>query len=241
MGRSQRRRSGTTASITTVSSAKTIQVTQFRACATSGHGARRSDSWITTSGTVSIAATTTGHSKRSWIRCARAWRGSTDCEASVLTAPILPVVPDAPAAAAGAASRPPPERLPGIEPERKPSVSLARNQFVALVVGVCVLSAAIGSGIALLAQTGPEGPAGKQGKRGPEGPRGPAGESAAGEVEPLEAEIEELRGQLAEVESSAGEGDGELEERVESLEEEVSELGRVASELCSESEFEFLC
>jgi hypothetical protein len=139
----------------------------------------------------------------------------------------------------GLGGRAPPGRLPGIGPERKPLVSLPRNQFIALVVGVCVLSAAIGSGIALLAQTGPEGPAGKQGKRGPEGKRGPAGESASAEVAPLEAEIEELRGRLDGVQSSAGEGTGELEERLERVEEEVEELGSVASQLCSE--VEFLC
>ena len=53
---------------------------------------------------------------------------------------------------------------------RASMVSLPRNQFIALIVGVCVLSAAIGSGLALLAQTGPSGPAGKQGARGPAGP-----------------------------------------------------------------------
>jgi hypothetical protein len=132
-----------------------------------------------------------------------------------------------------------PERLPGIEPESKPLVSLARNRFIALVLGVCVLSAAIGSGIALLAQTGPEGPAGKQGKRGPEGPRGPEGESATAELGAVEGEVEELRGQLEGLESSAGEGNGEVEERLERVEEEVEELGSVASQLCGE--VEFLC
>jgi hypothetical protein len=104
-----------------------------------------------------------------------------------------------------------------------------------------VLSAAIGSGIALLAQTGPEGPAGKQGKRGPEGPRGPEGESATAELGGVEVEVEELRGQLEGLESSAGEGNPEVEERLERVEEEVEELGSVASELCSEAEFEFFC
>lgn len=142
---------------------------------------------------------------------------------------ILPSEPDG----AGAG----PERLPGIEPESKPSISLPRNQLIALVVGVCVLSAAIGSGIALLAQTGPEGPAGKQGKRGPEGPRGPEGESAKAELGAVEAEVEELRGQLEGLESSAGEGGPEVEERLERVEEEVEELGGIAAELCNETNF----
>src|SRR5262245_9526542 len=86
-------------------------------------------------------------------------------------------------------------------PEQKPIVSLPRNQFIALIVGVCVLAAAIGSGLALLAQTGPEGPAGKRGPRGhvgKQGPAGPAGESAAEELGELEAEVEELRGAVEE-------------------------------------------
>jgi len=122
-------------------------------------------------------------------------------------------------------------------PDEKPTVSLPRNQFIALVIGVCVLSAAIGSGLALLAQTGPEGPAGKQGPRGhvgKQGPAGPAGESAGEELGEIEAEVEELRGA---VEESAGEESpevGELEERVESLEEDVEGFSGLAQELCGE-------
>lgn len=95
-------------------------------------------------------------------------------------------------------------------------VSLPQKQFVAILVGVCVLSAAIGSGLALLAQEGPQGPRGKQGKQGPRGPEGPAGESAAGEVEALEAQVEELRG------------------RVEELESQLSGVGGSDSVLCEE-------
>jgi hypothetical protein len=120
---------------------------------------------------------------------------------------------------------------------------MPRNQLIALVVGVCVLSAAIGSGLALLAQTGPHGPAGKQGPRGPQGKRGPAGQSAAGEVAGLEEEVGELAGQVESLESAleevAGEGGdtGQLESRIEGLEEEVAELGGLRSELCGELEF----
>lgn len=38
----------------------------------------------------------------------------------------------------------------------RPLVSLPQKQFIAILVGVCVLSAGIGSGLALLAETGPE-------------------------------------------------------------------------------------
>jgi hypothetical protein len=128
-------------------------------------------------------------------------------------------------------------------PEEQPHISMARNQFIALVIGVCVLSAAIGSGLALLAQAGPEGPAGKQGPRGhagKKGPRGPAGESAGAELGELEGEVEELRGELGQVAEAVEEGGesssevGELEERVESLEEEVENYAGIAGELCGE-------
>jgi len=124
------------------------------------------------------------------------------------------------------------------EDEQKSLISLPRNQFIALVIGVCVLSAAIGSGLALLAQTGPQGPAGKQGPRGhvgKRGPRGPAGESAGEELGELESEVEELR---TEVEKGAAGGEvGELEERVEALEEEVESYAELAEELCGEGSF----
>jgi hypothetical protein len=124
-------------------------------------------------------------------------------------------------------------------PEQKPIFSLPRNQFIALVIGVCVLSAAIGSGLALLAQTGPKGPAGKQGPRGHKGkpgPQGPAGESAGEELGALEGEVEELRAAVEEGSGSNGEV-GELEERVEALEEEVESYAGLAGELCSEESF----
>lgn len=126
-------------------------------------------------------------------------------------------------------------------PEEKPSISLPRNQFIALVIGVCVLSAAIGSGLALLAQTGPEGPAGKQGPRGhagKQGPRGPAGESAGEELGALEGEVSELRGAVEELgESGESSKVEELEERVESLEGEVEGFSGITKELCEEGSF----
>jgi hypothetical protein len=118
----------------------------------------------------------------------------------------------------------------GIEPERRPSIALPRNQFIALIVGVCILSAAIGSGLALLAQTGPSGPAGKQGPRGPAGPKGAEGPSGAAEIGGLEGEVEDLRGRVEEAE--------ETERRLEDLEGELGETsGGVPStgeELCEE-------
>jgi hypothetical protein len=131
-------------------------------------------------------------------------------------------------------------------PEEKPIVSLPRNQFIALVIGVCVLAAAIGSGLALLAQTGPKGPAGERGPRGhvgKPGPEGPAGESAGEELGALEGQVEELRGEIdgvrEEVESGSEESGQveELEGRIEGLEEEVQSFGGITEELCSEEGF----
>lgn len=105
-------------------------------------------------------------------------------------------------------------------------VSMPQKRFIAILVGVCVLSAGIGSGMALLAETGPAGSAGKRGPAGPEGPEGPEGPSGAEEIGALEAEVEDLRGEI--------EGSGSLEGRLEELESEVSELGGFAEELCGE-------
>ncbi|HUC00517.1 MAG TPA: hypothetical protein VMS11_11880 [Solirubrobacterales bacterium] len=114
-----------------------------------------------------------------------------------------------------------------IEPERRPTVTLPRNQLIALIVGVCILSAAIGSGLALLAQTGPAGPAGKQGKRGPQGKQGPEGPSGAAEIGGLEEQVGELEGRI--------EGVEELEGRIDELESEISGgIGPSPSELCEE-------
>lgn len=124
-------------------------------------------------------------------------------------------------------------------PEQKPIMSMPRNQFIALVIGVCVLSAAIGSGLALLAQTGPKGPQGERGPRGhtgKPGPEGPAGESAGEELGALEGEVEELRAEVEESSQAGGEV-GELEERVELLEEEVESYSSFTEELCEEGSF----
>jgi hypothetical protein len=111
-------------------------------------------------------------------------------------------------------------------------VSLPRNQLIALIVGVCVLSAGIGSGLALIAQAGPAGPAGKRGPAGPRGPEGSEGPSGAAEIGGLEAEVEELRGRVEDSE--------ELEGRLEDLEAEVAGIeGFTPEQLCEE--FELSC
>lgn len=110
-------------------------------------------------------------------------------------------------------------------------VSLPQKHFIAILLGVCILSAGIGSGLALLAQEGPAGPAGKRGPTGKQGPEGPEGPSGAAEIGELEAEVEELRGEI---------GDStELEERLDDLEADFSELEGATGELCDE--FDFFC
>lgn len=131
-------------------------------------------------------------------------------------------------------------------PDRRPDISLPRNQFIALVVGVCVLSAAIGSGLALVAQTGPKGPKGDRGARGhvgKPGPEGQTGESAGEELGALEGAIEELRGEVGEAREVAesaeagGEEVGELEARVEALEEQTEGLSGFTEQVCEEEGF----
>jgi hypothetical protein len=108
-------------------------------------------------------------------------------------------------------------------------VSLPQKHFIAILLGVCILSAGIGSGLALLAQEGPAGPAGKRGPAGKQGPEGPEGPSGAAEIGDLEAQVEELRGEVGESE--------ELEERVDELESDLSEIEGVTLELCEEDDF----
>lgn len=115
---------------------------------------------------------------------------------------------------------------------RPSMVSMTQKQFIALLVGVCVLSAGVGTSLALLAETGPAGETGKRGPTGPQGPAGPQGPSGAEEIGALEAEVDELR-------SEAEEADG-LEGRIEELESEISGLDGFTEELCGEV-FEEAC
>jgi hypothetical protein len=117
--------------------------------------------------------------------------------------------------------------------EWRPVVTLDRRALIAILVGVCILSSAIGAGFGLIAETGPAGTPGKRGPAGPEGPEGPEGPSGAAELEGLEAEVEELREEV-------NEGNN-LENRVEELEAAVEEgFGGISpDDICRE--FEDLC
>jgi hypothetical protein len=114
----------------------------------------------------------------------------------------------------------------------RPVVTLDRRTLIAILLGVCILSSAIGAGFGLIAETGPAGSPGKQGPAGPEGPEGPAGESNSGAVEGLEAEVEELREELGD--------SGDLESRIEDLESAVEGIGGISTDdICRE--FPDLC
>lgn len=106
-------------------------------------------------------------------------------------------------------------------------LELSRRQAIWAIVGVCVLSAAIGSGISLIAQTGPSGP---RGERGPAGPRGPQGKVNTAAIE---AEIEAVRRE-ADV-SGLEDQVAENEERIEELEDALRSAERF--EECEEDEF----
>jgi hypothetical protein len=111
------------------------------------------------------------------------------------------------------------------------TIEVRRRVAIWTVVGVCGLSAAIGSGVALLARTGPEGP---RGERGPAGPRGPQGTVDTGAIE---GEIEALRSETDL--SGLEEGVAADEERIEALEDDLRGAERTTSELCSA--IELLC
>src|SRR4051812_40788277 len=106
-------------------------------------------------------------------------------------------------------------------------IELSRRNAIWAIVGVCVLSAAIGSGISLIAQTGPSGP---RGEPGPAGPRGPRGKVDTGRIE---AEIEAVRSE-SDV-SGLADQVAENEERIEELEDELRGARRF--EECEEGEF----
>jgi hypothetical protein len=103
---------------------------------------------------------------------------------------------------------------------------VSRRLAIWTLIGVCALSAAIGSSITLLAETGPPG---KEGERGPAGPRGPEGQEGTFEGPDfgfLEGEIEDLAAELGDL--------GATEGRVEELEEDLTDVEEVVEELCTE-------
>jgi hypothetical protein len=107
-------------------------------------------------------------------------------------------------------------------------VEVSRNLAIWSIVGVCVLSAAIGSGITLLAETGPAGAPGERGAQGPRGPEGPEGTVDAPDFGFVESELEDLREELSDA--------SELESRVDAIDSDLATTEETVSELCLELE-----
>ena len=131
---------------------------------------------------------------------------------------------------------PAPAEQPYSETE-SPEARRSRRSYLLTLLAVCITSAAIGSGITLLAKTGPEGPAGPAGPTRPEGPPGETDRAAVYETEEarLEAEdakslAEDLEGQLSDLEFSEPAEQSEVRD----LEAKVGDLERLTSEICFE-------
>ena len=107
-----------------------------------------------------------------------------------------------------------------------PTIEVSRRLAIWTVVGVCALSAAIGSSLTLLAETGPTGKQGERGPRGAEGPEGPEGSVEAPDFGFLESEIEELGQELGDLNVA--------ESRIEELEDDLTRTEEVVEELCFE-------
>lgn len=92
----------------------------------------------------------------------------------------------------------------------------------------CVLSAGIGSGITLLAKTGPEGPQGSSGARGLRGPRG--FEGPEGYIDPDEFDRSGLEAEDAELREDIESGESETQ----NLESQLADVESTLSNLCFE-------
>jgi hypothetical protein len=110
-----------------------------------------------------------------------------------------------------------------------PKIEVSRNLAIWTVVGVCALSAAIGAGITLLAETGPAGVTGERGAQGPRGPKGPEGPEGNVDVPDfgfVESELEDLREELSDA--------SELKSRVDAIDSDLTTTEETVSDLCLE-------
>lgn len=105
---------------------------------------------------------------------------------------------------------------------------VSRRAAIWALVGVCALSAAIGSGITLLADTGPAGQKGERGATGARGPEGPEGAVEEPDFGFLESELGELKEELSSV--------ADLEARVDGIDSDLTENEETVSEICLELE-----
>src|SRR3954447_17558790 len=106
------------------------------------------------------------------------------------------------------------------------TIEVSRRLAIWTIIGVCALSAAIGSSITLLAEPGPAGKEGERGLRGSRGPEGPEGSAESFDYNFLESEIEDLARELGDL--------GATEGRVEELEEDLADTEEIVSEICFE-------
>ncbi len=111
------------------------------------------------------------------------------------------------------------------------TIEVSRRLAIWTLIGVCALSAAIGSSITLLAETGPTGKQGDPGARGPRGRPGPRGVAARAEAPDLTFLEDEIQGVLRELGNL-----GAVEGRLDELEGNLSETESTVSEICEELE-----
>lgn len=110
-------------------------------------------------------------------------------------------------------------------------LSVSRRVVVLTLVGVCVLSAAVGSGITLLAKTGPQGP---RGPVGAEGPPGDSAQQASYEAEEAAEHADQLDSRLSEVELELPGGEAASVSDLNNLEWQMQDLEGSMSRLCRE-------
>lgn len=112
---------------------------------------------------------------------------------------------------------------------------MRRRSVVLLVLGTCILSAAIGSGITLLAKTGPQGPPGPPGPRGLQGSAANEyeAERAVQEVQDVEATVRDLERETEELRTE----EGFLESEIADVGSQEGDNARAIRELCFALEF----
>ncbi len=108
------------------------------------------------------------------------------------------------------------------------TIEVSRRLAIWTVVGVCVLSAAVGASIALVAETGPAGGRGERGATGPRGLRGPEATVEAPDYGFIESEVEDLARELGDINATEG--------RLDELEKDLSDTEETVGELCLELE-----
>lgn len=107
---------------------------------------------------------------------------------------------------------------------------MSGKKLIAVLFCVCVVSAAVGAGITLLAKRGPEGPVGATGAMGPEGPPGEeeTGQYALEKAEGTESQAFELEARIDELEREST----SLRDGIETAAQEASDANDYAESVC---------